>query len=128
MTSPAITRPAARRGLRGLLGRGQADWEAQDLRQACSGHACGSIADLLEAGAGTAVGVVHSMTLRPAGEVPALHVELYDGTARMALCWIGRREIAGIVTGTYLRVRGRVCDVRDTPTLFNPSYDILPRD
>lgn len=127
LAAPDAARPA-RRGLFGLLGRSQAEIEAEDLRLTCRGHDCGTIAALVPRTVGTAVGVVHSMTLRPAGEPPALHVELYDGTGRLALVWTGRREIAGVRPGAYLRVRGRVSEVLGTPTLFNPSYDLLPRD
>ena len=39
------------------------------------------------------------MTLRPRADVPALVVEIYDGSRPLHLVWLGRREIAGIQPG-----------------------------
>jgi hypothetical protein len=41
--------------------------------------------------------------------------------------WIGRRSIAGIEPGVFVRARGRVAEVRGAQTIFNPSYEIVPK-
>jgi len=84
------------------------------------------IADLAnrkDAGVG---GAVRSVTLRPRVNVPALVVELYDGSKTLNLVWLGRRRIAGIVPGTYLTAHGLVTYKHGIPTIFNPAYEIKP--
>ena len=50
----------------------------------------------------TVCGAVRSVTLRPRVNVPALVVELYDGSKTLNLVWLGRRHIAGILGGWIL--------------------------
>ena len=57
--------------------------------------------------------------------MPALVVDLYDGSRTINLVWLGRRTIGGIEPGTYLRASGRVTYTRGIPTIFNPSYEIV---
>lgn len=72
-------------------------------------------------------GVVRSVTMRPRSEVPALVVEVYDGSRPLQLVWLGRREIRGIQAGVQLKAEGRVSYYRGTPTIFNPMYQIVPK-
>jgi hypothetical protein len=72
-------------------------------------------------------GTVRTVTLPPRRSVPALVAEVWDGKGSVNLVWIGRRSIAGIEPGTFLRARGRVAEVRGVPTIFNPTYEIVPR-
>ena len=67
------------------------------------------------------------MTLPPRRSVPALVAEVWDGKGSVNLVWIGRRTIAGIEPGVFLRARGRVATVHGAPTIFNPAYEIVPR-
>ncbi|GAA4405795.1 OB-fold nucleic acid binding domain-containing protein [Fodinibacter luteus] len=71
-------------------------------------------------------GTVRTVTLPPRRSVPALVAEVWDGNGSVNLVWIGRRSIAGIEPGVFLRARGRVAEVRGMPTIFNPSYEIVP--
>lgn len=73
-------------------------------------------------------GSVRSVTLRPRVDVPALVVEIYDGSRPLHLVWLGRREIAGIQPGVQLRANGRVSYYRGIPTIFNPFYEIVPKN
>ena len=72
-------------------------------------------------------GTVRSVTLRPRADVPALVVEIYDGSRPLHLVWLGRREILGIHAGVQLRATGRVSYYRGIPTIFNPFYEIVPK-
>lgn len=72
-------------------------------------------------------GLVRSVTLRPRTDVPALVVEIYDGSRPLHLVWLGRREITGITPGVQLRAQGRVSYYRGIPTMFNPFYEIVPK-
>lgn len=71
-------------------------------------------------------GTVRTVTLPPRRSVPALVAEVWDGNGAVNLVWIGRRRIGGIEPGTFVRARGRVALVRGVPTIFNPSYEIVP--
>ncbi len=84
------------------------------------------IADLVDRSKASVCGAVRSVTLRPRVNVPALVVELYDGSKTLNLIWLGRRRIAGIVPGTFLTAHGRVTFKHGIPTIFNPSYEIKP--
>ncbi len=72
-------------------------------------------------------GTVRSVTLRPRVDVPALVVEIYDGSRPLHLVWLGRREIVGINPGVQLRATGPVSYYRGIPTIFNPFYEIVPK-
>ena len=72
-------------------------------------------------------GTVRTVTLPPRRSVPALVAEVWDGNGAVNLVWIGRRSIAGIEPGVFVRARGRVAEVRGAPTIFNPSYEIVPK-
>lgn len=70
-------------------------------------------------------GVVRSVTYAPAGAVPELLAELYDGTGSIDLVWLGRREIPGIEPGRRMSVTGTLCAPetgRSRPVLYNPTY------
>jgi hypothetical protein len=72
-------------------------------------------------------GTVRTVTLPPRRSVPALVAEVWDGNGSVNLVWIGRRSIAGIEPGVFVRARGRVAEVRGAPTIFNPAYEIVPK-
>ena len=73
----------------------------------------------------TVLGTVRSMTLRPRAGTPALEVELYDGSGRVTLVWLGRREIAGIAPGRQLRATGRITSDGARRVIFNPRYELV---
>jgi hypothetical protein len=100
--------------------------EADELQQDTARLGCTRMCDLLDRSEATVAGTVRAVTLRPRVNVPALVVDLYDGTRTINLIWLGRRTIAGIVPGTHLRANGRVTYTRGTPTIFNPAYEIVP--
>ncbi len=72
-------------------------------------------------------GTLRTVTLRPRGGVPALEVELYDGTDSINLVWLGRRRIGGITPGRGLRVEGRIGVQDGMRIMYNPRYDLRPR-
>ncbi len=71
-------------------------------------------------------GTLRAVTVRPRGNSPALHAELWDGSASLILVWLGRREIPGIEPGRRLLAKGRVAQHRGTRTMFNPIYELRP--
>lgn len=75
----------------------------------------------------TVMGEVRTVALRPREDVPALDIELWDGVDALHLVWLGRRSIAGISPGTWLRATGRVTIQRRAVTIFNPAYEVVGR-
>ena len=74
----------------------------------------------------TVRGMVRSMTLRPKSTVPALEIEVYDGSGSVAVVWLGRRKIPGIEPGRSIVVTGRLTCNADSPTIYNPRYELKP--
>lgn len=117
----------------GLLGRiaarltkSEAEIEAEELQEDTDRLGATPIRQLADRQQADVCGAVRSVTLRPRVTVPALVVELYDGSRALNLVWLGRRSIGGIEPGTFLRAHGRVTYQRGTPTIFNPVYEIVP--
>lgn len=100
--------------------------EAEELRQDAQRVGATPICDLANRQRAQVCGTVRSVTLRPRADVPALVVEVYDGSKLLNLVWLGRREISGIHAGVQLRATGRVSYYRGIPTIFNPFYEIVP--
>ena len=121
-------------GSRGLFGRlaqrlprSSTEDEAQELREETARQGATPICDLPNRERADVCGTVRSVTLRPRADVPALVVEIYDGSRPLHLVWLGRREIVGIQAGVQLRATGRVSYYRGIPTIFNPFYEIVPK-
>lgn len=131
-TTPAPTsRRQDRRGmfarLADRLTRSSKEDEAEELQDEAERVGATPICDLPNRQRAHVCGMVRSVTLRPRAEVPALVVEIYDGSRPLHLVWLGRREIAGIESGVQLRATGRVSYYRGIPTIFNPFYEIVPK-
>jgi len=139
MTERIGTRPdaghstAKERQRPGLLGRltakltkSEAELEAEGLQHDTDRLGATPISKLADRQTADVCGSVRCVTLRPRVNVPALVVEIYDGSQSLNLVWLGRRSIGGIEPGTFLRVHGRVSYRRGVPTIFNPVYEIVP--
>jgi RecG-like helicase len=100
--------------------------EAAELLEHAHRHGGTRMSELQDREVATVTGTVRAVTLRPRVNVPALVVDLYDGSQTINLVWLGRRTIAGIAPGTYLRATGRVTYSRGMATIFNPAYEIVP--
>lgn len=69
-------------------------------------------------------GSIRSVSLRPRDGVPALEAELADGSGSVTLLWLGRREIAGIHPGQWLRACGLVSCRDGRKIIYNPRYEL----
>lgn len=76
----------------------------------------------------TVCGTLRSVTLRPRAGVPALEAELYDGSGCISVVWLGRRHIAGVEPGRRIRVYGMVTESEGNRAVFNPRYELVPRN
>jgi hypothetical protein len=71
-------------------------------------------------------GTVRSLVLRCRAQVPALEVDLYDGSDSLTVVFLGRRAIKGITPGRGLIVTGRVTRRGPDFVMYNPTYELLP--
>lgn len=104
----------------------QSEVEVEEIRQEADLPGVTPIVELEDRQPASVCGVVRSVTLRPRLTVPALSVELFDGTRLLSLVWLGRRRITGIDPGVFLTARGRVTYAHGMPTIYNPSYELRP--
>ncbi|MFP5417206.1 MAG: OB-fold nucleic acid binding domain-containing protein [Actinomycetes bacterium] len=70
-------------------------------------------------------GTIDVLTVRPRGATPWLEAELSDGTGRVTLIWMGRREIPGVVAGREMLVEGRISVADGLRRIYNPRYELL---
>ncbi len=124
----ARTRPAGgvRAALRTMIAS-RNEIEAAEERQETARTGCTAVADLAPRRRAEVSGVLRSVRLRPATEVPALEAELYDGSGSLRVVFLGRRAVAGIEPGRRLRLEGLVCYQAGRPTVYNPRYELAPR-
>lgn len=107
--------------------KSRAELEAGDIQAESRRRGAEPLCDC-EAGAQVnACGLIRNLTIRPQGSVPALQVELFDGTRAVNVIWLGRRRIAGIEPGRMIVVHGRLTCNTESPTIYNPRYELLPR-
>jgi amino acid transporter len=71
-------------------------------------------------------GTLQAVTRRPHGTSLSMEAELWDGTGRVTLVWLGRRDLAGIEPGRKIIVHGRLTNLRGERAIFNPSYELQP--
>jgi RecG-like helicase len=71
-------------------------------------------------------GTVRSVIVRPRGHVQAYEAELYDGSGRLTVLWLGRRRIRGVDPGRMIVLTGRVTELDGRAAMFNPRYELLP--
>jgi hypothetical protein len=84
------------------------------------------IADLQYRRADRVAGRIKSVRIEPWSDVSALECTLADGSgAELLIVFLGRREIAGIRTGTQIAVDGMVGDRRGRLAMINPTYELL---
>ncbi len=108
------------------LSRTEEQMDADELQRDSTRMGAAPISTLADRQEAVVCGTVRCVTLRPRTNVPALVVEVWDGSKTLNLVWLGRRTIGGIEPGTYLKARGRVCYRGGTPVIFNPAYEIIP--
>lgn len=100
--------------------------EADDLRSRFVELDLTAIADAPLAVPVRVAGAVRSLTLRSRSQVPALEVDLYDGSDALTLVFLGRRAIRGITPGRGLIASGRVTRRDGHAVMYNPTYELMP--
>lgn len=107
--------------------KSRAEIEDSELRKLSAAHGAELLCDCVPGDEVTACGIIRTMTIRPKGSVPALEVELYDGSKAVTVIWLGRRRILGVDPGRGITVHGRLTGDAKAPVIFNPKYELHPR-
>ncbi len=71
-------------------------------------------------------GTLRAVSIRPRGSTLTMEAELWDGTGRVLLVWLGRRDIPGVQPGRKIVVHGRLTSVKGERAIYNPSYELQP--
>ena len=101
--------------------------EAEELVEEALEAGSQVIKNVADGQVSTLSGTVRALVLRPEVGVPALEVELFDGSGTVCVIWLGRRHIAGIAPGISLAVTGRLVRQDGRLAMFNPQYSILAK-
>lgn len=104
-----------------------AELDAAELRAESETFGADAICDLESGQLTTLTGVVNSLIFRPIPAVPVFEVELFDGSGKVVVKFMGRRQIRGITPGSVLAVTGRIVRCDGVMTMFNPDYRLLPK-
>jgi len=128
-TARPLDEPRGFKGLWHRLTRTQAEAEAAELQERLTESAAADVTRIRDCEPGDTVsvtGMVRSMTIRPRSTVPALEIDVYDGSGNVTVVFLGRRRIPGINPGRSLTVRGRLTGTGERPTIYNPKYELKP--
>lgn len=98
--------------------------EAESLDTERQVQRCQAIDGVTDREVVTLYGELKNVSLAPRAGTPTLEASLYDGSGVVTLVWLGRRKIAGIVTGASVIVHGRLTSQSGVPTIYNPSYEL----
>ena len=109
------------------LAMNTADIDAEKLAREVDEVSAQHLCDCKPGDQVTVLGTISSITVRPRGVALAFEAELYDGSGRVRLVWLGRRDIPGICAGRRLVAAGRLTYPNgEGPTLYNPTYTLKP--
>ena len=115
-----------RRGLLSRLSRSASEIDADELEERSLGLGATHVRDCAVGQRTSIGGRLRSVTLRPVASAPAVEAELWDGTGRMNLLFLGRRRIPGITPGRHVVVTGRPIMRDGEWTMVNPRYVLTP--
>lgn len=86
------------------------------------------LADAEPRGRIVATGTILSARGSDRGGTPYYRCRLSDGTGELALLFLGRRAVAGLVAGARCTVEGTAAIEKGRLVLLNPLYRIEPGD
>lgn len=98
--------------------------ESEDLRWEAERLGARQVADCGDRDRVVLRGTIRTITIAPSTEAPRLEADFDDGSGRVTLIWMGRREIAGIRPGSILRVEGRLSCQGRNRRMYNPYYEL----
>lgn len=98
--------------------------DAAQLRSEVERLCCQPLGELRRGALVTVAGRISAVVYTPREHVPTLEADLFDGSAAIALVWLGRRRIAGVEPGRRLVARGRVGVHDGRLAIYNPWYEL----
>lgn len=114
-----------RRAMRRLTAE-TAELDAADLQKQGEDLGATPLAECADRVPVTVFGTIRAVTIRPLAGTPALEAELFDGSAKVTLVWLGRRTIAGVGPGVQVRATGRITTAEGRRLIYNPRYELMP--
>ena len=73
-------------------------------------------------------GEIRRMSVKPRAGIPAVEVEISDGTGELTLVFYGRSHMPGIGHNRALTVSGVAFREGSRRVMLNPAYRLLPRE
>lgn len=70
-------------------------------------------------------GRVRTVQVQPWAGVPTFECTVVDATGALTIVFLGRRSVAGIKPGGYLRAEGTIGVHRDRLAMLNPMYELV---
>lgn len=98
--------------------------DAAELQSEVERLSCKPLGELQRGSVATVTGRLRAVVYTPTEHVPTLEAELFDGSAAIALVWLGRRRIPGIEPGRRIIARGRVGVHNGRLAIYNPWYEL----
>lgn len=97
-----------------------------------------SVSQLPDKGRVACHGRIESVTFLPVDQAAAFSAIISDAEpgkapaqagprGRLRVVWLGRRRVPGIEAGAEIRLEGMLSRSNGLPTMFNPRYEIVPR-
>jgi hypothetical protein len=117
---------STKQGFLSRLLKSQTDLDADRLQTEAEDKGATLVKDCQGGCVSTVQGRLRSVTLRPVGKAPAVEAELWDGSGRLTLLFLGRRRIPGITPGRSIVVHGRAILRDGSAVMVNPRYELLP--
>lgn len=99
---------------------------ADSLHTDANRHMHTRVAELQPRRRATVIGTITSMIIRPRSGVPALEVEIQDGSGKITCIWLGQRSIYAITPGRDIEVTGMMMQSEEGWLSYNPVYRLFP--
>ncbi len=99
---------------------------ADSLHTDANRHMHTRVAELQPRRRATVIGTINSLVIRPRSGVPALEVEIQDGSGKLTCIWLGQRSISAIAPGRDIEVTGMIMQSEEGWLSYNPVYRLFP--
>lgn len=99
---------------------------ADSLHTEANRHMHTRVAELQPRRRATVIGTINSLVIRPRSGVPALEVEIQDGSGKLTCIWLGQRSISAIAPGRDIEVTGMIMQSEEGWLSYNPVYRLFP--
>jgi len=74
---------------------------------------------------GKVLGLVNAVIHHPTLSSHQFEFEIYDGTERLRVVYLGQKALTGIEPGVTVLLEGRVVREKAMKTMYNPKYTLV---